>query len=323
MNINPKLTEKVVEVSAKAKKAVVEKVSKGETFEESIAELPRMSLESVMPKGNIIRTAQKAAEEFDVKKAIEEFSDVHDTETIEKICKEWKKELDAMTKKFTDGEINPIKVYEEHRSSIASLEKYNDFSMKIMDMMTNSGNIEEASKIFEKYIEPSILNSQATMHVIDNLPSVRSAYQMAKGQAPAAKVSIKQNFQEEIKSLTSLNEASALLTKLEKEKAIGTISANEFNKYNEALGQQLEDIVSGKVKPATTEVAEGIKTAAAKASIDTKSLSHEIDTLVAVDLASGRVGDISNKLTELASTDKEAYARLSEKFNEKLIKISS
>lgn len=323
MNINPNLTEKVVEVSAKAKKAVAEKVGKGETFEESIAELPRMSLESVMPKSNIVRTAQKAPKKINVKKAIREFNDINDTETIKKICDQWRRTLERATEGFCSETIPPTKVYKAHRKFVKDLEKYGLFTQKAADLVTKSKDVDKASKIFEEFIEPCMIESQKTMHAIDNLPSVKSGYQLASGNAPAVKVSVKPNFKEEIKTLTSLNDASRLITKLEKAKTDGTISAEEFNHFNEIIGQQLEDIVSGKVKPVMPEIAQGIKTAASDSAVDTKSLSHEIDKLLAVDLASGKVGDISNKLYELSGTNKEAYLELSEKFNTKLMELSS
>ena len=325
MNINPRLTEQVAEVSAKAKNAIIEELSKGEIREEVTSELPRMSLESVMPKGNIITTAKKALEDFDVKKAIEEFNDIHDTATIEKICNAWRKELLEMEDKFLSGEIEPAKIYEEHRKFLEGLDKYSAFTTKISDMISGGSNIEESMKIFEQYLEPTIMRSQSAMHTIDNLPSVRGAYQLAKGEAPAAKVSVSVNhdFIEHIQSMTNLDEASSLLTKLEKEKAKGSISSNEFDDLSEMIGQQLEDIVSGKIKPAAPKAEQSIKKVFKDLVIDPQALSQQIDQLLAVDLASGKIGDISNKIYELARTDKAAYDELIDKFNTKIIELSS
>ena len=317
MKITPKLTEQVTEVSAKIKNAVKEELSKSE-IQEEVSELPRMSLESVMPKGSIIR---KSVEKFDVKKAIEEFHDIHDTKTIEKICAEWNKDLDRMVEKFSSGEIHPAKVYDEHRKSIDGLEQYNTFAEKVIEMATNSGEVDAASKIFEKYIEPSIMRTQETMHKVDNLPSVHSAYQFASEKASATQVQIQKISKDEIEAVTDLNEASKLVTKLEKNK--NNITQEDYDTLTEIITQRIEDIASGKVKPTTVHTTQTMKSVSELPSIDTKLLSAKIERLVAEDLVRGTVGEINNALTLLASTDKSAYAKLSEKFNAKLVELSS
>lgn len=181
MKIGPKTTEKTIQLIADAEKMAKEITSKESVAEKTTAELPRMSLESVMPKQNIVRTAQKAAtEKFDVEKAIKGFEDINDTETIDLICTAWKNDLKKMKEQFISGKIPEKEVYKEHRLALNDLNKYETFSNKIFEaIFISPDQNKHAMEIFEKHIEPVIMQSQETMRVIDNLPSVTKAYKEA------------------------------------------------------------------------------------------------------------------------------------------------
>ena len=188
MQIGPKTTEKTIRLIADAEKMAKEITSKEAAVEGATAELPRMSLESVMPKQNIvIRSVQKAAtEEFDVMKAIKEFHDINDTETIKKICRAWQADLSKIEEQFISGRIPEKEVYKEHRMAIEDLNKYGVFSNKVFEAtFINPAQNKRAMEIFEKHIEPIIMQSQETMRTVDNLPSVKKAYKEAAKEAAA------------------------------------------------------------------------------------------------------------------------------------------
>lgn len=321
MKINPKITEQITEVSVKAKNAVKEEFSKSEVREE-VAELPRMSLESVMPKSNIVRSTKQVAEEFDVKKAIDEIQNIIDVETIKKICAQWKKDIDTISEKFKSGKIPQEKVYEEHRNALESLSMYDIFAEKITNLASQDASLEESIRIFAKYIEPQILHSQGMMRIVDNLPSVRAAYQLATGHSPAAKVTMPNMLEEEMKSITDINEASILISKLEKERH--NMSEAEFNKLNEVMESRLQDIIAGKVQIESKPnvVSKAILSPTSKPEINITTLSSDIEKLSSADLMTNKISQINDQLTVLASSDKKAYADLSEKFNSRLMELS-
>lgn len=242
MQINPKLTEQIVKVSADVKNLVTEEVSKSEAMERVQAKLPTMSLESVMPKKNIVKTAEKAIESFDVDKAIEEFSDIHDVKTIEKICKRWEHDLTGITKKFVEDTIPQEKVYEEHRKSIDELAKYEKFAVKLSDIMEKANvDPEECLRAFSQYIEPHIMSTQATLRVIDNLPKVKKAYSVVSSSTQTNEINSK-NIGSFIESMTDLNPASKVIAKLEKQRA--NMPEEEFNRLSKMVEEKLIQISS-------------------------------------------------------------------------------
>lgn len=168
MKINKSQTNHIVQVSNEIKNIAKKNVQKPETINELVNEskTPKMSLETVMPKSNIIK---KVKEEFDVKKAIEDFSDINDTKTIEKICEKWQTDLDIAVKKFTTNDIAPEKAYEAHRQTMDNLIVYSNFTEKVFSM-------NNSEQVFDKYIMPQMLKHQEAMQAIDNIAVVKQSY---------------------------------------------------------------------------------------------------------------------------------------------------
>ena len=246
MKIEPKFSETAVKLCRDAKKVVQELSSRGVTVEEGNAGLPIMSLETVIPKKNIIRSTT-AKRELMIHKMIDGFNDISDITTIEKICTEWHKDLDKMSHDFLTKKLPKKGLHEKHQEYLKTLNKYQIFSDKIYEAILNTrGNKREALSVFEKYVEPIIMKTQEMFKNIDNIPEVKKAYEKASAKAAGkyntslseashntqkAKTGSKaieiaktntgsliEEINTEIASVNTISDASKLITKLEEHK---------------------------------------------------------------------------------------------------------
>ena len=257
MQINQKPIDQIANIGLDAKKTDTE-VRRSSEFEEVTTELPKMSLETVMPKAKII----KPAKDFDLEKAIQNFNDISDTETIEKICKEWNKDLNKMSDEFLTKKLEKEGIYEKHQESLKSFDKYQLFSDKIYEAILSApGNKREALTIFEKYIEPIIIRTQELLKTIDNIPEVKNAYVKTSTnsaelrQTPTVEIinkkpmdisepdiaqtnsTIIDEIESEMTTINDYTDASRLITKLEANK-----DSMPLDKFEE-LAQKIINIV--------------------------------------------------------------------------------
>lgn len=265
MKIGPKTTESVTQICAEVEK-IAELPSKGIPTEGGNLRMPRMSLETVMPRRNIIRgtgeITPRTKEERDsmIHRLIYGFKDISDTKTIGKICTEWDKDLEQMSKEFLTEKLQKEGLLKKHQDSLKTLNKYQLFADKIYKAILNSpGNKREALSVFEKYIEPIVLKTQETLKTIDNIPEVKKAYMETSERAtgihpiPAVKTNpapeqvvqttvnenknntIADELESQIPTINSISDASRLMTKLEANKEL--IPIEKF----EELGQRIID----------------------------------------------------------------------------------
>ena len=103
MKISPKLTVKTRQISAEIANTFIEHPIKKEVGNGIRFNMPKgMNGQYFHP--NLAKDA-----EFDLDKAIENFNDIHDTKTIEKICYNWMGEYTKLLEDFTPQKISEMK----------------------------------------------------------------------------------------------------------------------------------------------------------------------------------------------------------------------
>jgi len=172
MKISPELTVKTRKISAEISNTFIAPPVKKEIGND---------LSSGAPKGlngQYFHSGLIKESEFDLEKTIENFNDIHDTKTIEKICYNWIGEYTKLLEDFTPQKVSKMNnVKAEHQAAIDRInKKYEKFTDKIYKMIEESRDTEEAADIFSNYIEPITNLSMETYSKIDRMSGMSSAY---------------------------------------------------------------------------------------------------------------------------------------------------
>ena len=172
MKISPELMVRTRKISAEIANTFMEHPVKQE-----IGNNIRLSVPKGL-SGEYFHPGLIKESEFDLEKTIENFNDIHDTKTIEKICYNWMGEYTKLLEDFTPQKISEMKnVKAEHQAAINRInKKYEKFTDKIYKMIDESRDTEEAAEIFSNYIEPITNLSMETYSKIDRLSGMSIAY---------------------------------------------------------------------------------------------------------------------------------------------------
>lgn len=319
MNINPNITSTVNPLGIDLKKSIADPEQQGGGIENVTVKTPQLSLENVMPKGQIIvRTPEK----FDLDKEIEEFHDIKDTKKIAKICKALEKHIDEESEKFSEENIGKLDdVYEAHRNFIDAI---NNKSDKFVNKITQWYEIDPVSTdaVFNEYIDPMIQYMQKTFSYVDRRPEVKKAYKFHKETAQDETLN-NATLEERLKKAADINSMSILLMELEE---LHSSNPAEYERLAEIAATRMDSLSLDKneskqvteehVKPAKENAAVKCET------MDAKKLQAEIEKLTQEDLVTDKFGMINNVLAEMAKNNSADYAKLNEAFTTKIIALS-
>ncbi len=174
MKINPNLTlEKTI--GKELKKTVSEQLIKKKIGNNVSPDLPK-GVNGNYFHHNLIKNT-----DTDIEQTIENFNDIKDTKSIEKICYCWMEDYTKLLEDFSPQKVSDMKnVKEEHQSAINRInKKYEKFTNKLSDMLINTENAEDAENVFTNYIEPVTRLSMETYSKIDRMSLLSKAYQIS------------------------------------------------------------------------------------------------------------------------------------------------
>lgn len=311
MNINPKITEEIAKVSIDLTGKAKELAFKSEIGNNLRYETPKGV------SGNYFHPDLIKDKEFDVKKAIEDFHDINDTETIAKICHCWRDEYTKLLEDFTPEKIAKMEDPKAtHQAAIKAIENiYGRFTDKISQMHNNPQTVEKVTEVFATHIEPITHLSMETYSKIDRISAMSHAY---------TKDSIAAELKEKISKCTMFEDIPSLITEVEK---IKEIDPKEYERLNKIIEKKLEEFAQ-KSSSETSDTTEEVKKIASKSVMNYSKMSaddlhKEIEKMTAEEIISGeKVGKIYDALDKMHRAGDEAYIPLKIVFDKKLTDLA-
>lgn len=319
MNINPKLTEEIAKVSVDLKNTAKDLVTKQEVGNRLQGETPK-GLCAGYFHPDIIK---KTSEDFDIKKAIEEFHDINDTETVEKICDCWREEYAKLLETFSPENVKQmLNPKARHQKAIIAIEeKYKGFTDKIGDMAMGEDEVasKKAREVFATHVEPITQLSMETYSKIDQLPAMRSAYKTHNMHEIT-------ELKNKINKADNLEELQSLMMDIEN---IKDKDPHEYEKISKIIEKRIEELVEksspteSAISEATNVAEESKKSVMQYAKMNASDLGAEIEKMTMEEMLAGeKVGKIYDVLDKLRLSGDTSYTKLKSAFDKKLTDLA-